>query len=45
MILGIIIIKISIEFFFDYFVRFIYNEIKSSRERKENGELQTNKKI
>lgn len=27
MILGIIIIKISIDFFFDYFVRFIYNEI------------------
>lgn len=42
MLLGIAIIKISIEFFFDYFVRFIYNEITNKKRSKENGKLQAN---
>lgn len=42
---GILIIKISIDFFFDYFLRFVYNEIKLKREKSSNGKLQTDKKV
>ena len=35
MILGIVIIKISIDFFFDYFIRFIYNEFILRKGKKE----------
>lgn len=45
MVLGIVIIKISIDFFFDYFIRFIYNEITLKKGRVKNGELQASKKI
>ena len=44
MIAGVIVIKISIDFFFDYFIRFIYNEFILGRGKK-NGKLQTGKKI
>lgn len=42
---GIIIIKISIDFFFDYFLRFVYNEINNKRKSAKDGQLQTEKKI
>lgn len=42
---GLLIIKISVEFFFDYFIRFIYNEFIIKRRKYKNGELQTNKKV
>lgn len=45
MILGIVVVKISIDFFFDYFVRFIYNEFILHKRKKENGKLQTDKKV
>lgn len=45
MLLGLIIIKITIEFFFDYFIRFIYNEFRNIRRNDENGKLQANKKV
>lgn len=45
MIAGVLIIKISIDFFFDYFVRFIYNEITLKKGRNINGKLQASKKI
>lgn len=45
MLLGLVIIKISVEFFFDYFIRFIYNEFRNIRRKGENGKLQTNKKV
>ena len=45
MLLGIIIIKISIDFFFDYFVRFIYNEVSSLKRKRRNGKLQANKEV
>lgn len=45
MLAGVLIIKISIDFFFDYFIRFIYNEINLRKGRIKNGQLQTNKKI
>ena len=41
---GIFVIKISVDFFFDYFIRFIYNEF-ILRKGKKNGKLQTDKKI
>ena len=44
-VLGLLIIKISVEFFFDYFIRFIYNEFRNIRRKYKNGKLQTNKKI
>lgn len=44
MILGVIIIKISIDFFFDYFIRFIYNEFRKSKRKLQNGKLQANEK-
>ena len=44
MLTGIVVIKISIDFFFDYFIRFIYNEFILRRGKK-NGKLQTDKKI
>jgi hypothetical protein len=44
MIVGVFVIKISIDFFFDYFIRFIYNEF-ILRRGKRNGKLQTDKKI
>lgn len=44
-VLGLLIIKISVEFFFDYFIRFIYNEFRNIRRKYKNGELQANKKI
>ena len=45
MILGVAIIRISIEFFFDYFIRFIYNEFSSLKRKRKNGKLQADKKI
>lgn len=42
---GILIIKISIDFFFDYFLRFVYNEINNRRKGAKDGQLQTEKKI
>lgn len=45
MIAGVLIIKISIDFFFDYFIRFIYNEINLRKERRKNGKLQADKKV
>lgn len=45
MILGIIVIKISIDFFFDYFIRFIYNEFILHKRKRENGKIQADKKI
>lgn len=45
MILGVLIIRISVEFFFDYFLRFIYNEFSSLKRKHKNGKLQTNKKV
>lgn len=45
MILGVLIIRISVEFFFDYFIRFIYNEFSSLKRKHKNGKLQTNKKV
>jgi len=45
MLAGIIIVKISIEFFFDYFVRFIYNGVSNAKEKRRNGRLQANKKV
>ena len=45
MVLGLIIIRISIEFFFDYFIRFIYNEFSLLKRKHKNGKLQTNKKV
>ena len=44
-VLGLLIIKISVEFFFDYFLRFIYNEFRNIRRKYKNGELQASKKI
>lgn len=44
MIAGVIIIKISIDFFFDYFLRFIYNEFKNLKRKKKNGTIQANEK-
>lgn len=45
MMLGIVIIKISIDFFFDYFIRFIYNELRLRKGKKKNGKIQTSKKV
>lgn len=45
MILGVLIIRISVEFFFDYFIRFIYNEFSLLKRKHKNGKLQTNKKV
>ena len=47
MIVGVFVIKISIDFFFDYFIRFIYNEFILRRVNKENGKrkIQANKEI
>ena len=45
MILGVAIIRISVEFFFDYFIRFIYNEFSLLKRKRKNGKLQANKKI
>ena len=45
MLLGLLFVKISIGFFFDYFVRFIYNKVVLKKQRRANGKLQTNKKI
>ena len=44
---GVVIIKISIDFFFDYFIRFIYNEFISRRRDRENGKrkIQASKKV
>ena len=46
-ILGVIIIKISIDFFFDYFIRFIYNEFILQRGKNGNGKrkIQASKKV
>lgn len=45
-VLGLVFVKISIGFFFDYFVSFIYNKVVSLKnKRRMNGKLQTNKKI
>lgn len=44
-VLGLLIIKISVEFFFDYFIQFIYNEFRNIRRKYKNGELQASKKI
>lgn len=44
MTLGVIIIKISIDFFFDYFIRFIYNEFRKSKRKLQNGKLQASEK-
>lgn len=45
MLLGILIIKISIDFFFDYFIRFIYNEFRLRKGKRGNGKIQTSKKV
>ncbi len=45
MIFGVAIIKISIDFFFDYFIRFIYNEFSLLKRKRKNGKLQANKKV
>ena len=45
MLLGVLIIRISVDFFFDYFIRFIYNEFSLVRGKRKNGKLQTNKKV
>lgn len=45
MLAGIIIIKISVDFFFDYFIRFIYNEFIKRERIKTNGKVQADKKI
>ena len=45
MLLGLIIIKISVDFFFDYLIRFIYNEFRNIRRKNKNGKLQTNEKV
>ena len=45
MILVVLIIRISVEFFFDYFLRFIYNEFSLLKRKRKNGKLQTNKKV
>ena len=45
MLLGVLIIRISVEFFFDYFLRFIYNEFSLVKRKRRNGKLQTNKKV
>lgn len=45
MLLGVLIIRISVEFFFDYFIRFIYNEFSLLRRKHKNGKLQTDKKV
>jgi membrane protein implicated in regulation of membrane protease activity len=42
---GIFVIKISVDFFFDYFIRFIYNEFSLVKRKRRNGKLQTNKKV
>ena len=44
---GIVIIKISVDFFFDYFIRFIYNEFILKRGKNGNGKrkIQANKKV
>ena len=36
-IIGVLIVKISIDFFFDYFIRFIYNEFISRKRKRLNG--------
>ena len=45
MILGVLIIRISVEFFFDYFLRFIYNEFSLLKRKRKNGKLQADKKV
>ena len=45
MLTGVAIIKISIDFFFDYFIRFIYNEFIILKGKRKNGKIQTSKKI
>ena len=47
MILGLIFVKVSVEFFFDRLVRFIYNKviIIKSKRKSRSGKLQTNEKI
>ena len=47
MCLGLVFIKISVQFFFDRFVRFIYNKviIMKTKRKSRSGRLQTNKKI
>ena len=45
MLLGVLIIRISVEFFFDYFIRFIYNEFSLLKRKDKNGKIQANKKV
>jgi hypothetical protein len=47
MCLGLVFIKISVQFFFDRLVRFIYNKviIMKTKRKSRSGKLQTNKKI
>ena len=45
MLAGVLVIKISIDFFFDYFIRFIYNEFIILKGKRKNGKIQTSKKI
>lgn len=45
MLLGVLIIRISVEFFFDYFIRFIYNEFSLLKRKRKNGKLQADKKV
>ncbi len=47
MVVGMILIKISIEFFFDRLVSFIYNKIILVKTKRKiiDGKLQTNKKV
>ena len=45
MIIGLCFIKFSIQFFFDYFIRFIYNEFSLLKRKRRNGKLQTDKKV
>ena len=47
MCLGLVFIKISVQFFFDRLVRFIYNKviIMKTKRKSRSGRLQTNKKI
>ena len=45
MLLGVLIIRISVEFFFDYFIRFIYNEFSLLKRKHKNGKLQADKKV
>lgn len=44
-VVGIFIIKISIDFFFDYFLRFVYNEFNRRKGKAKDGKFQAEKKI